>query len=272
MTTGCLVSCSTSGPGGHRLDPSGSSVGSVSSGSGDTGTVRMHLFIGGGASIDSLQWMLSNGSNIFNGTVLLTDDAGNAAQSIEFVLGNAPVGSGYVVTLSGADSLGDPCTGSSAPVTVDTGTTVDASVLVTCTVPTDASLSQAVDSGTVAVDATVSVVSQPPFGCPSIQGISVSPAELRPPETANLTSVVIPASGGTQTLQWSATCASGTPVITNPTQANATFSCGTALGSSCTITLTVDLLGTGLDGGSVGAVCTGAPNTSVSESIACETQ
>jgi hypothetical protein len=235
--------------------------------------VGAHLNIGtSGATIDSLSITLSNMTNTFNGVVNLTDDAGNAAQSIEFVLGSVPAGSGYVVTLYGSDSQGDPCSGASTPFTVTAGATANVVVNVTCTVPTDAAVSQSVDSGTVAVDASIALIDQPPFGCPAIAGVSISPAELLPPETATLGVVVTPGSGGVQTLLWSATCGNGTPAITNPTQPNATFSCGTAVATTCAVTLALGFNGTGLDGGSVGPVCSGVANTTVTQTIACEAQ
>jgi hypothetical protein len=38
------------------------------------------------------------------------------------------------------------------------------------------------------------------------------------------------------------------------------------------VTLTVGLDGTGVDGGSVGQVCTGIANTTASQSVDCESQ
>ena len=61
------------------------------------------------------------------------------------------------------------------------------------------------------------------------------------------------------TLLWTSSC--GT--ITNPTSASATFSCGATTGT-CTYS-PVELDGTGLDGGSVGQVCTGVAFTTASE-------
>lgn len=264
----CSSEGGASGPGGGSAAPlEGSRRAGV------PGEVQLHLNIGGGpVTISVINYTLSNGSDTYDGTVDLTDDAGNAAQSVEFVVGGVAAGSGYVMSLYGADSEGDPCSGASSPITVSTGATAEASVQVTCTVPTDSALPLLVDSGSVAVDAGITITDQSPFGCPGIRGVSISPAELRPPETATLTAASTSGSGGTETFLWSATCGSGTPVITNPTSPDATFSCGTAFATTCSVTLTVGLLGTGLDGGSVGPVCTGAGNTTVTETIACEDQ
>ncbi len=267
---------STVGSGG-----TGANIGVNGEGHGNAGTVGMHLNIPGGFTIDSLDWTISNGTNTYTGKINMTDDAGHAAQSIEFVAGPVVAGPGYTVTLSGHDSNGDPCQGTSPTfaVTAGTSTTATAAVNVTCTVAADAALSSTVDSGSVAVDAGITLVNQAPFQCPGITGVSISPAELNPPQLANLgAGVTNNASGGTPTLMWSATCngpAGTAPIITNPTSPNATFSCGTVVpptGSvyTCQLTLTVGLNGTGADGGSVGQVCTGLPNTAISETIVCE--
>jgi hypothetical protein len=266
-----LAACS--GPRSSTGGSSGSgggAVGTLSAGHGETGSVGMHLTIGNGVHVNSLNWSLSNGTNTYAGTVQITDEAGHEAQSVEFVAGGIQAGPGYIVTLSGADTSGDPCTGMSAPVTVMAGATSGATVLVTCTVPTDASLATAVDSGNIAVDAGVVLVNQPPFVCPGITGVSVSPAELLDPVmTAVLTGTFMGSSGGTATLLWTTDCPAA--IITNPTSPNASFSFGSASGISvCHVTLTVGLDGTGADGGSVGQVCGGVANTTTTVSIRCE--
>jgi hypothetical protein len=252
----------------------------LGSNGGNTGSVGMHLNIGtSGFTISSLNWTIANGSNSYQGTINMTDDAGNAAQSIEFVAGPVVAGGNYVVTLSGSDSNGDPCTGTSPPFTVNAGTstTATAAVNVTCTVPTDAAVSQTVDSGTVAVDASVILVSQSAFQCPGITGVSISPAELHPPQIATISGgEAIPASpGGTPTFAWTATCdpvdgSVGVPIIGNAASPLTTFACGTAINTNCHLTLTVGLNGTGADGGAVGQVCTGVANTTITETIHCE--
>ncbi len=244
---------------------------------GNTGSVGMHLNIAGG-TIGSLNWIISNGNNTYTGTVNMSDDAGHAAQSIEFVAGPVVAGGGYTVTLSGQDSNGDPCTGTSPTFTVTAGTSVTANttVVVTCNVPTDASVAATVDSGSVAIDAGVIVTNQAPFQCPGITGVAISPAELNPPQVANLSGGVVAGAGGTQDLLWTATCPTGSPIITNPTSPNATFSCGSAVPAAgqpnidCTVQLQVGLIGTGADGGSVGEVCSAVANTVITETIACE--
>jgi hypothetical protein len=211
-----------------------------------------------------LNWRIANGVNTYAGTVNLTDGAGDEAQSIEFVAGGIVAGPGYTVTLSGADSNGDPCSGTSAAVTVSPGATSAAVVVVTCTVPTDAAVATQVDSGNLAVDAGVVVVNQAPYVCPAITGVSISPAEVTTTESAALTATSAGGAGGSVTLLWTAT--GGT--IDNPTSPSATFHC--AGSGTATVALTVGLLGTGADGGSVGQVCTGVANTTLTQQIVCE--
>src|SRR5690348_7002376 len=102
--------------------------------------IGMHRTIGAGVHVDSLAWTVSNGTNTYTGSIDVSDEAGQLSPAVEFIVGGVPAGSGYVVQLSGADSDGDPCSGTSAPVTVMSGATSAASVLVTCTAPTDACL------------------------------------------------------------------------------------------------------------------------------------
>jgi hypothetical protein len=63
------------------------------------GNVGLNLNIPNSAfTIGSLNWGITNGTNTYNGTVNLTDDAGYAAQSIELVIGPVVAGQGYVAS------------------------------------------------------------------------------------------------------------------------------------------------------------------------------
>ena len=236
---------------------------------GETGSVGMHLTIGNGVHVNLLTWTISNGTNNYSGTVFITDDAGHEAQSVAFVAGGIQAGSGYTVVLSGSDTRGDPCTGSSQTVAVVPGATSVAEVLVSCIDPPDGALAALVDSGNIAVDGGIVWVNQPPFVCPGVTGVMLSPAAIHAPQTAALSAGVTNSSGGTQTLQWTTSCAGA--VITPADAANATFDCGsTPPGTLCTVTLTVGLDGTGVDGGSVGQVCGGVDFTTTTATIDCE--
>jgi hypothetical protein len=260
-----LAACSsqhggTAGTGSNSGGDISSLNGNVAQG--DIGSVGMHLTIGNGVSVTSLNWVISNGTNTYTGTIAI-----GSAGAVEFVAGGIAAGSGYVVTLTGTDTSGDFCSGTSAPITVTSGATSNAVVLVTCTIPTDAAIAADVTTGSVGVDAAVTLVPQAPFQCPGITSFSISPASVLPPQTAALTSLSTAGGGGTETMLWTTSCSGA--VITNPTSPGATFACGSATGA-CTVTLTVNLNGTGPDGGNVGPVCTGVAFTTLSDTIVCE--
>jgi hypothetical protein len=239
-----------------------------SGGQGDTGSVGLTLTIGNGVHVNALSWTISNGTPPgYTGTVSIADDAGHEAQSVEFVAGGILAGTGYTVTLSGSDSNGDPCTGTSTTFSVTAGATTGATVLVTCTVPTDAAVATTVDTGSVFVDAGVVLVNQNPYVCPGITSLAISPAEVLPPETAALSSSSTSGSGGSETILWTTSCAGA--VITNPTSANATFNCGGATGT-CQVTLTVGLEGVAPGGVDAGQVCSGIAFTTMTENVSCE--
>jgi hypothetical protein len=270
MVALCTAACSNRDRSTAGALGIGNSIGINAPARGQTGSVGIHLTIGNGVHVNQLTWTISNGTNTYSQPVFIADDAGHEAQSVEFVAGGIQAGDGYVVTLSGADTNGDPCTGSSQPVAVIAGATSVAQVLVTCTVATDATVATVVDSGNIAVDAGAVLVNQAPFVCPAITGVSVSPAELLPPETAALSVGVTGSDGGTPTLQWTTSCAGATITPTNAP--NATFACGSTTQFQCSVTLTVGFNGTGADGGNVGQVCTGVAFTTATESIRCEVQ
>jgi hypothetical protein len=234
-------------------------------GSENVGSVGAQLTIGNGVTVTSLNWTLSNATNTYMGTVTV-----GAAQTVEFVAGGVVAGT-YTLTLTGFDSNGDPCTGTSSGITVTAGLVSSASIVVTCTVPADTSTPTTVNTGSLGIDASVVLVYQPPYVCPGIESWSGSPASVLPPQVALLTSLSTAGSGGTPTILWSTTAAGAS--ITNATSADATFNCGTFTGSAA-VTLTVGLIGAGPGGVDAGQVCT-SPTTSnyqtLSTTVVCET-
>lgn len=251
----------------------GNPVGSLGGNPGqdNLGEIGMHLLIAPGVNLFSLNWTISNGTNSYPGIVQIGD-----AQSVEFVQGGIQAGSGYIVTLSGSDSAGDPCTGASAAVTVIAGATSSATVIVTCTAPTDSAIAADVSTGTIAVDAGVIYLTQSGYVCPGITSITISPAEVTPGQAAVLTSASTSGSGGTETINWTAVCpgfndgGTTTAPFSAPTAANTTFNCP-ASGVTCSVTLAVALAENGPDGGPNGVTgCTTAQFTSYTETIQCE--
>lgn len=252
----CSTQSGSTGTGGSGNGTTASLNGNPSQG--DVGTIAARLAIAPGVTIPALNWTITSTTNSslqYTGVVQILNDAGVAANSVEFVAGGILAGT-YTVALSGSDSNGDPCaTPSPATVTVTAGATSSAVVLVTCTSPTDAALAADVTTGSIAVDAGVTLTGQSPYQCPGISSFAISPAEVLPPETAALSSTSTSFSGGSETFLWSTTCSGAT--ITNATSANATFSCGSELGVTCPVTLTVNLDGVSAGGGDAGLVCPG---------------
>jgi hypothetical protein len=234
---------------------------------GDVGNVGMNLNVFDTTTftqLTSVDFTCSNGTSSFSGTIAI-----GQAHSIEHVVGGVRVGSGYTCMLTGMDTAGDFCSGMVAPFAVFAGAITGVFSNITCVVATDAAQAAIISTGSVAIDAGTPIsVDQAPFGCPGISSFSISPAEVLPPQTAALAAVSTAGSGGTPTLLWSTDCAGAS--IASPTSANTAFSCGTELGVTCQVTLTVGLIGTTPDGGSAGQVCAGAPFTSQTASIVCE--
>jgi len=182
----------------------GSHVGSTSPPyvSGSVGSVGVNLLTTAGTSIASIAWTLSNGTNTYTGNV----DLGDAAilGSIEFAVGGVAADVGYTLSLTGADSNGDPCTGASAPFTVVASTDNYVGVNVVCTVPTDAATAFETGTGSVEVDAGVSLDAQGPYQCPAIQSFSISPALLATGAGGGVSQLSATQVGGTPgTITWS---------------------------------------------------------------------
>jgi hypothetical protein len=223
----------------------------------------MNLQIGNGLNLFSINYSCTNGTNSFSGTINIGD-----AQSIEQVVGNIPDGSGYTCTLTGSDSAGDFCSGTTTSFSISSAQVSYATTVIKCTVATDSATASTVDTGSVFLDAGVTVSGQAAFVCPAITSFSISPAEILPPQTSALAGAATSFSGGTETITWSTSCAGAN--ITNPNSLNATFACGSSTGN-CNVTLTVGLIGTSPDGGSAGQVCTGVAGTAMTSTINCET-
>jgi len=274
ITAISVAACSTQ-PGSTGSGGSGNGTTASLNGNqgGDVGSIGATLQIAPGVTVPSLNWTITSTTNTslppYTGVVQIQNDAGVAANSVEFVAGGILAGS-YTVTLSGTDSNGDPCTGTSATVTVTPGAVSSAVVIVQCTVATDAALAADVTTGSIAVDAGVFLDGQAPYQCPGITSFAISPAEVLPPQTAALSSISSGFSGGTETFLWSTTCTGAT--ITNATSASATFSCGSELNVTCPVTLTVNLDGVSASGGDAGLVCPGSAAyfETLTANIVCE--
>ena len=244
----------TQAAGPQGSPPIGYTTGSGPSG---TGTVSANLLLAPNTNLTSLNWTI-NGPNSYSGIIRIGD-----AQSVEVVAGGIAAASGYTITLSGADGAGDPCSGTSNQFSVTAGQTTLVTLAVTCIAAPDGSLAADVNTGSVEVDASITLVTGQGPQCPGIESLSVNPAEVTVGQPAQLGVLTTSAS----TLQWSASPGDGGTFV-NPadggpgaTLPNAEFFCSTP-NTQVAVTATVGLPDSG--------ACTGAPFTSVSALINCE--
>jgi hypothetical protein len=274
LAAAALVACS----GSHGSTSTGSggttNVASVNGQGGDNGTIKMHLTVAPGDNLLALTYTCTGPSVIPSNTVNFGD-----AQSIEFDLGGITAGNGYQCVLTGTDTNGDPCTGTTTLFNVVAGQVSGASVLVTCTVPTDASFGADVNTGTVGFDAGVQVVNQNANSCPGITAFSIVPSEVIGNQPAQLTinetgPIGLASDGGATTSDviWTASC--GTPPCgtfgPSATASAPTFTCLQPNEQVVTITGQVTNYETSISTGIVSDVCAGKPFTTYTATIDCE--
>ena len=140
-----------SSDGGNGNGMGGDAGGEDAGGNLDGGSGASGIFNLPPGFFPSLDWVISGPSGSRSGTVMF----GNA-QSIEFVAGGIPAGSGYTLAIAGVDIYGDPCNGTSAPFEVLAGQVASVGIVLACTAPlTDAAGPANVTTGSVEVDAGV---------------------------------------------------------------------------------------------------------------------
>jgi hypothetical protein len=125
VATASVVGCSSS-------PSSKTTAGTVvaTSGDGTTGSVAMRLSLGNDTSINSVNYVLQNGTAVVQSGVLAT----NNSARIDLQIGSVPAGSGYTITLSAASPDGGVnCLGTSAPFAVAAHSTVNETVQLVCT-------------------------------------------------------------------------------------------------------------------------------------------
>ena len=253
------VACSSQ-HGSTGSGPSGNGTVGINGQTGQDGTgqVGMHLTLSPGVTLTSVSWTIS-GPNAYSGTVQIGD-----AESLEFVAGGILAGSGYTVTITGTDSSGDPCTGTSAPFSITAGAVTQAVMVVTCTAPGTAAVNGAkIDSGSVEVDAGLIFATSDAgvFNCPGISAFSISPAEINLSGTATITVARAPLSS---TIAYTVSPAGGGTFTTSTLGTPSAFKCsGTA--AQVTVTATVTSTDT-----ATAAACVGQPFQSISALVNCE--
>lgn len=269
-----LLACSRGriAPGSTPIEDSG--LGAIRiTGDGNQGAVDMRLEVAAGDFLFSLRYSCTGPSVIPPGEVDFGD-----AESVEWVLGGIAAGSGYQCTLTGTDSNGDPCRGTTAVFDVVAGEVSGGSVLVTCTIPADASTAAAVTQGSVGFDASAQVVTQSPYACPGITAFSVVPSEVSGAQPVQVTlqetgTLGLAADGGpsTSNVFWTATCT--TPpcggFVPSANVATPTFYCEQP-GITVTLTAKVTNYETNLVTHATADVCAGQPFTTMSATVVCE--
>jgi hypothetical protein len=252
-----VMACSSEhGSSGPTAGNNNGNVGATGgqSGQNGTGTVGANLSLAPGVSLTSLNWTISNGTNSYTGTVHIGD-----AQSVEWVAGGILAGSGYSITITGVDSAGEVCAGSTTTTfAVAAGATTQVVLGVVCSVPSDGSVAADVNTGSVEVDASVTRVTGGSAQCPGITSFSIDPAEQLSGASSQLN---LSTTGPASVITWSVTPATGGS-FSSPNAANPTFTCS-APNTQMTITATIALPDSG--------ACTGQTFTTMSAVFTCET-
>jgi hypothetical protein len=228
-------------------------TGSGGRGQDGTGSVGMNLDLAPGVSVRTLHWVISNSVNSYSGDVTIGD-----AGSVEFVAGGIAAGTAYSIVITGADTRGDSCSGSTTTTfSVAAGSSTAVALAVVCASASDASLAADVGTGSVGVTVTVTLDSGTPVACPGITSFTVNPAEQNAGSPVQLG---LGTTGPTPVVAWTVTPASG-GTFSSTTSASPTFTCA-AGGTTMTLTATVALPDSG--------VCAGQAFTTMSAVFTCE--
>jgi hypothetical protein len=215
----------------------------------DVGQVGMQLTLPSGVTVTSVSYTIA-GPSSQTGTVAV-----GGADAIQFIVGGLVAGS-YTIQLSASDSNSDPCSGSGS-FTVTPGTVTGVSVAMQCIVDNDAVVPAPVNTGSVFVDAGVTLEAGSPIQCPGITSLTVTPAALLVGTSATVAVATI---DGTPSIQWTQSDAmgqTGAGTFANATAASTTFTCtqpGQVLVNVSVAT----------------GPCAGAPFTSLFAIVTCE--
>jgi hypothetical protein len=196
---------------------SASTDSNVTDPSGSTGQVGMRLTLPGGVSLSTVNYSIT-GPTPEQGSVDVSSSDG-----IAFVVGGLQAGN-YSIQLTATDSNAGACSGSSN-FAVSPGTVTGVSLAMQCIDPTDAVAPAPVNSGSVFVDAGVTVDAASPAVCPGITSLTVLPAEVL---VGKSSTVAVATIGGAPTVQWTQSVApgqTGAGTFANATAATTTFTC-----------------------------------------------
>lgn len=178
----CLVACSQ----GSRMGASGGD--SDNRGPEGLGSVRLALSVPGGITITSASYTVT-GPTSASGTVDLT----NSRSSLEFVVGGLAAGDGYTITLTATDTAGDKCASAATPFSVQVLQTTQLAVALICLVGDGGYVLADAGTGSVEIDASVTVVPNPTTLCPTIATFGADNAEFVTGTSTNITTATLPA-------------------------------------------------------------------------------
>jgi phospholipase C len=222
------IGCSSPGNPPEPSSGAGPSAGNPADSS-PTGTVGLQLTLPGGQQLTKVNWTITGPGNYSqSGSVNVAN-----SQTVSFLVGGIPVGSGYNISLSGTTTDGLTTCAGSTTFSIAARAITNVSVLLQC--------------ATAPSEAGSAFVSTNTFNCATWNSISASPASaIVGTSVAVAGSAIAPNPAGI-TYAWSASPA-GIGSFDTPNTATANFTClqdGTA-----TVTLTVG------DGPTDGGVCT----------------
>jgi 5'-nucleotidase len=174
---------------------------------GDIGSVDLALQAAPGVTINVVTYMIS-GPDSFSRTG--TIDVSHSA-TVSTTIGGLPAGSGFAVTLTGNSTDGaTTCGGGPVSFAVVPGQTTPVSVHLLC--------HEATRLGSVTVNGTLNV-------CPTIDGVSASPAEVFVGSSVTLIGTAHDSDAGPSALTFQWTASSG--VVASPSAASTSFTCTT---------------------------------------------
>jgi phospholipase C len=179
-----------------------------------SGTVGLELQLGAGIAIDSVSYTVV-GPNSFSktGTINVKDSS-----KVSAIISGLPFGAGYALTLTGKTTDGQGTCGGSASFDIDSATTKEVTVHLTCDIQPK--------NGSILVNGSVNA-------CPRIDGIDASPAEVAVNGSIALQGAAVDVDNAPSALSYSWSASSG--VISDVAGATAKFTC-TKVGKA-TITL-----------------------------------
>jgi hypothetical protein len=222
FVAGALAGCEVAASPGT---PTNSTAGQSAPGAPSTyGSVSLALSLPGGTALDQIGYAIT-GPTIQSGTV----DVSHAQNSIVFVLGPLQAGTGYSLVLTATDTEGDSCISAPTPFEILSGITTPLSTNLVCTVGDGAISFADAGTGSLEVDASVTVVYDPSTVCPTVAGIAVTPAEEVVGATSAVSVVTAPAGAAVSyTVTATDPAGLGDGTVSNATATSATFTCTSA--------------------------------------------